>query len=93
MHVLSFDTSANALELALLSGSTVVYQNKVVADGANRQDIAATILPELDTALAQTKWTKADLELVVVGTGPGSFTGIRVAALTARTLGPAPPAG
>lgn len=89
MRILSFDTSANALQLALLSGAEPVYEKRIAPQGDNRQDIAATILPELGRALADTGWSKGDIELVVVGTGPGSFTGIRVAALTARTLGQA----
>lgn len=44
------------------------------------------LLELIDTALAEAGGTRADLTGVVVGRGPGPFTGLRVGLVTARTI-------
>ena len=91
MRILSFDTSAEAVQVALLQDGTPVAQyshgpDQGVAQGAPRQQAGATLLPLIDTALKEQGWEKQSLECLVVGVGPGSFTGIRTGVVTARTL-------
>ena len=45
-----------------------------------------TLLPALDRLLGTTGVNRADLTAVVVGTGPGTFTGLRVGISTAKGL-------
>jgi len=45
-----------------------------------------TLLPALDRLLGETGVNRADLTAVVVGTGPGTFTGLRVGLATAKGL-------
>ncbi len=40
----------------------------------------------MDRAVREAGWRKDEIGAVVVGTGPGSFTGIRAGVVTARTL-------
>lgn len=47
---------------------------------------AETVLPALETALALAGVERGDIREVVVGAGPGSFTGVRVAGATAKGL-------
>lgn len=47
---------------------------------------ARTLLPAVQEALAALGWRPADLELIAVTTGPGSFTGLRIAVVAAKTL-------
>ena len=47
---------------------------------------AETLLPRLSALLAANEVTVADVVGVVVGIGPGSFTGLRVGLATAKTL-------
>jgi len=47
---------------------------------------AGRILPVIDRLLEITSTQKDDLELIAVGCGPGSFTGIRIGIATAKGL-------
>jgi tRNA threonylcarbamoyladenosine biosynthesis protein TsaB len=47
---------------------------------------AESLLPAIDFLLATVRFERRDITGVVVGAGPGSFTGVRVAAATARGL-------
>lgn len=86
MRILSFDTSTGDLHLSLLIDREPVFERLVQPSSIERQEVAQLIMPEIDRAFHEAKWRKNELELVVVGVGPGSFTSIRVAVITARTL-------
>jgi len=45
------------------------------------------VLAEVDALLRQAAFTKGALRAVLCGRGPGSYTGLRIAAATARSLG------
>ncbi len=86
MRILSFDTTNNCISIALLQGSNVVAQRLLSSTGSERQESVTLLLPGMDEMLQQAAWKKSDLDSLVVGIGPGSFTGIRIAVVTARTL-------
>jgi len=44
------------------------------------------LLLQLDELLTEVGATRADLTAVIVGTGPGSFTGLRIGLATAKTI-------
>lgn len=86
MRILSFDTTNNCVSIALLDGENVVGERLFVSSGTQRQESVTLLLPAVDEMLEQAGWRKSTLDLLVVGIGPGSFTGIRIAVVTARTL-------
>lgn len=45
------------------------------------------LLPQLDEMLSEAKVAPRDLRAVAVGTGPGSFTGLRIGLATAKVIG------
>lgn len=47
---------------------------------------AALLTPMIETALRRCDWRAADLDLVAVTIGPGSFTGVRIGVAMARGL-------
>jgi tRNA threonylcarbamoyladenosine biosynthesis protein TsaB len=78
-----------ALDTATPFGSVAIGQgNRVLAEialGVQSRHAEAT-LPALEAALSLAGLRRDQLEALVVGAGPGSFTGVRVAAATAKGL-------
>ncbi len=66
-----------------------VVQAKAEASTESRQTIASSLLPAIDDCLKAAGWQKKMIDALVVGIGPGSFTGIRSGIVTARTIGQA----
>jgi len=79
---LAFDTATAVGGVAVGRGRTVLAA--VVLDEATRH--AENLLPAIDAALARAGCGAGDIAGVVVGSGPGSFTGVRIAAATAKGL-------
>lgn len=86
MRALSFDTSSNTLHVSLHEDRTPVWSHSVEPTGGQRQAVASMLMPAIDTGMREAAWAKKSLDLIVVNTGPGSFTGIRVGIITARSL-------
>jgi len=80
--LLAFDTSAAHCAAALLSGGRVVAEAWEPMDKGQ----AERLLPLCEEVLARGGLGWADLDAVAVGTGPGNFTGIRIAVAAARGL-------
>ena len=79
--ILAFDTSAAHCAAALLSGDRVVTRVDLMAKGQ-----AERLVPLLDEVLAAERAQWSELRAIVVGVGPGNFTGIRIAVALARGL-------
>lgn len=78
-----------ALDSSTLGGSVAVgVDGLVVAERvlANQAGASGTLLPSADEALRAAGLTPGDVEALVVGGGPGSFTGLRIAAATAKAV-------
>ncbi len=78
MATAAFETSTRSPSVALQSGDVTLEER---LSGARPH--ASDLLPALERLLSKAGLRVADLELLVVGTGPGSFTGLRVATATA----------
>ena len=82
MKILAFDTSSTALSVALLEDENLVAESTVTV----KKNHSISLMPTIDFLVAQAGWQPADLERIVVAQGPGSYTGLRVAVATAKTL-------
>jgi tRNA threonylcarbamoyladenosine biosynthesis protein TsaB len=74
---LAFDTSTDAATSALLDDGEVLGE---------RVSRAVTLLEDVDALLRRGGATPSEIDLLAVGVGPGSFTGIRIGLATARGL-------
>lgn len=86
MRLLSFDTSTSDLHICLADQGQVVASEIVKSRPDDRQYAAAILIPTIQDLLTRVGWSKADLETLVVGIGPGGFTGVRIAVVCARTI-------
>jgi tRNA threonylcarbamoyladenosine biosynthesis protein TsaB len=81
--VLALDASAAACSVALRRGRDVLAFREAPMDRGH----AEALMPLVMEAMAEARLGFADLAMVAVGVGPGSFTGIRIALAAARGIG------
>jgi tRNA threonylcarbamoyladenosine biosynthesis protein TsaB len=81
LNILVIDTATKIEVVSVLAGNTV--SDKTMNTGLSH---AATLFSNIDLALQEANIDLRDLNIIGVGTGPGSFTGIRIAVTTARML-------
>jgi tRNA threonylcarbamoyladenosine biosynthesis protein TsaB len=77
MLTLAFDTATSAATVALVRDQVVLGE---------RISVAATVLADADELLREHAAAAGEVSRLVVGTGPGSFTGIRIGLAVARGL-------
>lgn len=75
--ILAFDTATSTATSALVDGSEVLGE---------RLSSPRTLLEDVDALLRQAGARPSQLEGLAVGTGPGSFTSLRMGLATARAL-------
>jgi tRNA threonylcarbamoyladenosine biosynthesis protein TsaB len=80
MRTLAIDTSRPPGSIALLEGMRVVRQVAIPPGGRTTQQL----FPELQRLLADVAWRPADVQLLAVTLGPGSFTGLRIGIALAK---------
>ncbi len=81
-RVLAIDTATRVQSLALMDGETVLEHSQRRV----KFNHGSTLLEHLSQTLDEHKLEVADLDLVSVGVGPGSFTGLRVGLAIAKSL-------
>lgn len=79
---LAIETSTPTGSVAVGTGAIVLAEVVLSADTKH----AEALLPAVDFALRTAGVDRHELTRIVVGGGPGSFTGLRIAAATAKAL-------
>lgn len=82
MKVLAFDTSSKALSVALLEEENLLAELTLTI----KKNHSITLMPTIEFLMASIDWKPTDLDRIVVAEGPGSYTGLRIAVATAKTL-------
>ena len=81
LPILAFDTSAAHCAAALLWQGGLILRDEPMEKGQ-----AERLVPLLEEVLAEAGLGWPDLKALAVGTGPGNFTGVRIAVAAARGL-------
>jgi tRNA threonylcarbamoyladenosine biosynthesis protein TsaB len=80
--ILAMETGGDLASLALLDGVDVVAERAF----RHRMSLSRDLLPAIDQLLAAAEVPWAAVEAVAVGLGPGSYTGLRIGLVTAKSL-------
>jgi len=83
MKILAIDSSGLVASAALLADDVLVAEYTVDYKKTHSQ----TLLPMVDEILRMTQQDLAEIDAIAVSEGPGSFTGLRIGAATAKGLG------
>ena len=83
----AIDTSTDMLACAVAWSDAVTGERHVAAaDHMCRRHANVELITTVNGALEQDGFTMADVEQIVVGRGPGSFTGVRIGISTAKGM-------
>lgn len=82
MKILAFDSSNQALSIALLEDARLLAELTLTI----KKNHSISLMPSIDFLMTQVGLTPQDLDRIAVAQGPGSYTGLRMAVATAKTL-------
>ncbi|MGG6314534.1 tRNA (adenosine(37)-N6)-threonylcarbamoyltransferase complex dimerization subunit type 1 TsaB, partial [Paenibacillus macerans] len=81
-RILALDTSTSALAVAVMEDGRLLAERNIHAE----RNHSAYLVTAIGECLAAAGLAKRDLTGIAVGIGPGSYTGIRIAVTTAKTI-------
>ena len=83
MKILAIDTSGQPCTVAILEDEKLHASFTVDFERTHSQ----TVLPMIDSLFETTGMMKNEIDLIACAAGPGSFTGLRIGASTAKGIG------
>lgn len=87
-YALAFDTANEviAIGLGVLHAESLAVEVVASVEASAHRASNTQLLPRVDALLAERGVARDELACVVVGRGPGSFTGVRIAMATAKGI-------
>ena len=82
MYKLLLDSSFKLLVIALAKDNEII--DSIIYDAWQRQ--SELLVPEIDNIMKRNNIQKEDIDSIVLGIGPGSYTGVRIALTVAKTM-------
>ncbi|KIS03276.1 tRNA (adenosine(37)-N6)-threonylcarbamoyltransferase complex dimerization subunit type 1 TsaB [Paucilactobacillus wasatchensis] len=82
MKILAMDTSNHPLSVALVEDWQLVAETTLNL----AKNHSVYLMPTIESLMKSVDWQPEQLDRVVVAHGPGSYTGVRIAVTTAKTL-------
>lgn len=83
MKILGIDSSGMVASAAVAADNTLVAEFTV----NNKQTHSQTLLPMIDQVIQMSGIALQEIDAIAIAAGPGSFTGLRIGASTAKGLG------
>lgn len=83
MNLLAFDTSTETMSIAVQRSGVA---KPWLHDGAGGAQASAQLIPSIESLMRQAQLALTQLDAIVFGAGPGSFTGLRSACAVAQGL-------
>lgn len=83
MKLLILDSSGLVASVALIEDDRLIAEYTT----GNKLTHSQTLLPMLNEVIKRTSFEMEDIDAIAVAKGPGSFTGLRIGAATAKGLG------
>ncbi len=83
MKILALDSSGLVASVALVAENELIGEYTINYKKTHSQ----TLLPMLDAMFQQLEMEIAEIDAIAISGGPGSFTGLRIGAATAKGLG------
>ena len=81
MICLFFDTSSDLLKVSLIKGNKIIFDKEL----HTKNDHSSYLVPTIDEAFKSNNIDFKELDEIIVGNGPGSFTGTRISIAVAKT--------
>jgi tRNA threonylcarbamoyladenosine biosynthesis protein TsaB len=82
MKVLAIDTSNYTMGVALLDGNTVI--GEIITN--LKKNHSVRLMPAVEQIMKECGVKPNELEKIVVASGPGSYTGVRIGVTAAKTM-------
>lgn len=82
MMILAIDTSTEAMGIGLFNGKEIIGEYVSI----NKNKHSTRLMPAIDQLMRDLQVKPKDLTKIVVGVGPGSYTGVRIAISIAKTM-------
>jgi len=79
---LALETSTRTGSIALGLDGQILVESRLSVQAVHSE----SVLPEIDRLFEAAGFAPADIRRIVVGSGPGSFTGVRIAAALAKGI-------
>lgn len=81
MICLFFDTSSDLLKVSLIKDNKIILDKEL----HTKNDHSSYLVPTIDEAFKSNNIDFKELDEIIVGNGPGSFTGTRISIAVAKT--------
>ena len=81
MICLFFDTSSDLLKVSLIKDNKIIFDKEL----HTKNDHSSYLVPTIDEAFKSNNIDFKELDEIIVGNGPGSFTGTRISIALAKT--------
>lgn len=81
MICLFFDTSSDLLKVSLIKDNNIIFDKEL----HTKNDHSSYLVPTIDEAFKNNNIDFKELDEIIVGNGPGSFTGTRISIAVAKT--------